>query len=138
MQDSGINISIHKAHSIRAAASASAVMKGHSIEQVKNHANWSSKSNTFEKYYYKPFDKFQGSEEITTIIFSATEKTTTSLEPEAEATMIGTSMPSNQPVAEVEGEDEVDTHLATLSWLKDWFFPPPMQAQKMGMGREKI
>jgi hypothetical protein len=66
------------------------------------------------------------------------EPATTSSEPEVEATMIGTSMPSNQPVAKVEREDEVDTHPATLSCLKDWFFPPSMQAQKMGMGREKI
>ncbi|KAG1360113.1 hypothetical protein G6F62_000266 [Rhizopus arrhizus] len=95
MQGTGIDTSIHKAHSLRAAASTWAAMHGHNIDQVKKHANWSNKSSTFEKYYFKPFNNFQESQSINNTIFSAMENNTTSSEPETEATRIGTSMPSN-------------------------------------------
>jgi hypothetical protein len=57
VQEAGIDTKVYKAHSLRAAASTWAVMHGHKIEQVKKHANWSSNSGAFEKYYYKPFNK---------------------------------------------------------------------------------
>ncbi|KAG0735469.1 hypothetical protein G6F57_009442 [Rhizopus arrhizus] len=44
----------YKPHSLRSATSRKAVMLGVSIDQVKDHANWSRNSNTFEKFYYKP------------------------------------------------------------------------------------
>ena len=53
MKKAGID-EAYKPHSIRSAVSTKAVMLGNSIERVKNHANWSQASNTFEKYYYKP------------------------------------------------------------------------------------
>ncbi|CEI91406.1 hypothetical protein RMCBS344292_05694 [Rhizopus microsporus] len=101
MQDAGIDTKVYKAHSLRAAASMWAVMYDHKIEQVKKHTNWSSNPDTFEKYYYKPFNKFQESQAISSTIFSTTENATTSSEPGTEAIMIGISMTSNQTVAEV-------------------------------------
>ena len=53
-------MSIHKAHSLRAAASTRAIMNEHVLDHVKKHTNWSNKSN-IEKYYFKPFNKFQES-----------------------------------------------------------------------------
>jgi hypothetical protein len=64
-----------------------AAMHGHKFEQVKKHANWSSNSDTFEKYYYKSFNKFQESQAISNTIFSTTENATTSSEPGTEATV---------------------------------------------------
>jgi hypothetical protein len=61
MQYAGNDMSIHKAHSLRAAASTWAIMNEHDINHVKKHTNWSNKSNIFEKYYFKPFNKFQES-----------------------------------------------------------------------------
>ncbi|KAG1449690.1 hypothetical protein G6F55_010052 [Rhizopus delemar] len=40
----------YKAHSLRSATSTKAVMLGVPIDQVKDHANWSLNSNTFERY----------------------------------------------------------------------------------------
>lgn len=54
MDEAGIDTKAYQAHSIRAASSTKAAELGHSIEQVKKHANWSLNSNTFEKFYYKP------------------------------------------------------------------------------------
>ncbi|EIE76828.1 hypothetical protein RO3G_01532 [Rhizopus delemar RA 99-880] len=123
MQDADIDTSIHKAHSLRAAASTWAVIHGHNIEQVKKHANWSNQSNTFEKYYFKPFNKFQESQSINNTIFSATENNTISSEPETEATRIGTSMPSNLTVASVSGSDEMVAHPSTFNWISSLLFP---------------
>lgn len=74
MQEAGVDTKIYKARSLSAAANTWAVMHGQKIEQVKKHANWSSNSDTFEKYYYKPFNKFQGSQVISNTTFSTTFK----------------------------------------------------------------
>ncbi|KAG1043393.1 hypothetical protein G6F43_011661 [Rhizopus delemar] len=44
----------YKAHSLQSATSTKAVILGVPIDQVKDHANWSLNSNTFEKFYYRP------------------------------------------------------------------------------------
>ncbi|CEG70600.1 hypothetical protein RMATCC62417_06466 [Rhizopus microsporus] len=123
MYEVGIDTSVHKAHSLRSAASIWAVQNGHSIDKIKKHANWSRKSDTFERFCYKPFDKFQESQDISTTIFSTTENATTSSEPRTEATMIGISMTSNQTVVEVEGEDEMVTRPSTFNWFTSLLFP---------------
>jgi hypothetical protein len=58
-----------KAHSIRSAASTKAVQRGSSIQAVKQHANWSLTSNTFERYYYKPTAQASASASIINSIF---------------------------------------------------------------------
>ena len=123
MQEADIDTKVYKAHSLRAAASTWAVVHGYKIEQVKKHANWSSNSDTFEKHYYKPFNKFQESQTISNTVFSSTtENTITSSGPRTEATMIGINMTSNQTVAEVEGEDEVVTRPSIFNWLSSLLF----------------
>ncbi|KAG2201426.1 hypothetical protein INT47_001475 [Mucor saturninus] len=49
----------------RAAASTKAVDLGMSFETVKDHANWSQNSSTFENYYYRPRDQHARDREIT-------------------------------------------------------------------------
>ncbi|CEG80004.1 hypothetical protein RMATCC62417_14401 [Rhizopus microsporus] len=123
MQEAGIDTKVYKAHSLRAAASTWAVMHGHKIEQVKKHANWSSNSDAFEKYYCKLFNKFQESQATSDTFFSTTDNATTSSEPGTEATIIGISMTSNQAVAEVEREDEAAICPSTFNWLSSLLFP---------------
>ncbi|CEP07322.1 hypothetical protein, partial, partial [Parasitella parasitica] len=77
----------YTAHSIRAASSTKAVQQGVSRDKVKQHANWSLNSNTFEKYYYKPVGQEHDSTIIQNSIFSTAENRTTS-ESEAKATRI--------------------------------------------------
>ncbi|KAI8365170.1 uncharacterized protein BYT42DRAFT_596011 [Radiomyces spectabilis] len=48
MKNGGIK-GVYKAHSIRSVSSTKAVEKLHSIEEVKQHANWSNRSNAFER-----------------------------------------------------------------------------------------
>jgi hypothetical protein len=54
MKKAGIDTDLYKLHSIRSASSTKAVENGISISQVKQYANWSHRSNTFEKHYFKP------------------------------------------------------------------------------------
>ena len=54
MEKAGIDTSIYKPHLMRAASSTKAVENGIPVAQVKQHANWSHRSDTFEKHYYKP------------------------------------------------------------------------------------
>lgn len=54
MTEAGIDTSSYKPHSIRSASSTKAVEKGSSIEEVKQHANWSRNAFTLENFYYKP------------------------------------------------------------------------------------
>ena len=70
----GINTKDYQAHSVRAASSTKAVELGHSIQEVKKHANWSLNSNTFENFYYKPSSQTSSSTAITNSIFSSPEK----------------------------------------------------------------
>lgn len=68
MREAGISDD-YTAHSIRSVSSTKAVVKGNPIGKVKEHANWSLKSNTFEKNYYKPNHKLQDSTLIQNSIF---------------------------------------------------------------------
>ncbi|OBZ90511.1 hypothetical protein A0J61_01461 [Choanephora cucurbitarum] len=54
LKEAGINTEIYKAHSLRAAASTEAVLKGATFQEVKIHGNWSQNSNTVEDYYFRP------------------------------------------------------------------------------------
>lgn len=53
----GIDTTIYKAHSFRAAAATKAYMQGNSAESIKSHANWSLSSDTFERHYLKLYNK---------------------------------------------------------------------------------
>ncbi|KAG0733952.1 hypothetical protein G6F57_013986 [Rhizopus arrhizus] len=77
MNKAGIDITEYKAHSIRSASSTKAVEESHSIQAVKQHANWSSNANTFERYYYKPTAQQSSSTSIANSIFSLTDNHTT-------------------------------------------------------------
>ena len=97
----------YKPHSIRSAVSTKAVMLENSIQNVKDHANWSQGSNTFEKYYYKPGRKQHSSTKIQNSIFSAENNTTS--ESEAKATRIVLGTTNNTHVAEAKDEEVVQT-----------------------------
>ncbi|KAG1122913.1 hypothetical protein G6F42_011034 [Rhizopus arrhizus] len=86
MKKAGIDTTKYGPHSIRSAASTKAIEKGHTIEEVKEHANWSRNTQTFERFYYKPTNKESLGARISNSIFS-TENLTT-LEAGAEATEI--------------------------------------------------
>ncbi|KAG1038842.1 hypothetical protein G6F43_012627 [Rhizopus delemar] len=75
-QEAGIDTTYFQAHSIRSASSTKAVELGHSIQDVKKHANWSLTSNTFEKFYYKPSSQASSSTAINNSIFSTTDNST--------------------------------------------------------------
>ncbi len=49
----GIDTSIFKAHSARAASSSKAVATGYPISKVLAAGNWSNKSNTFVRFYHR-------------------------------------------------------------------------------------
>ena len=69
MQLSSIDPTQYKAHSICSASSTKAIEKVHSIQTVKEHANWSLNSNSFENFYYKPTAQQSSSTAIATLIF---------------------------------------------------------------------
>ncbi|CEP17690.1 hypothetical protein [Parasitella parasitica] len=98
----------YKAHSIRAASSSKAVP----IFNVKNHANWSQGSKTFERYYYKPVAQDHDSIKIQNSISQQTENHTTS---KATNIVLGTTY--NAEVAEAKDEEVVKTQ----PWFKKWF-----------------
>lgn len=107
MQEAGVDIQKYKAHSLRSASSTYAVQQGHSISKVKQHAHWSEKSNTFEKYYYKPFNSYSEGSDICKSMFSSMENNTTISGFGTKATEIVLSMPNNPKVAEEENKDIV-------------------------------
>ncbi|KAG1466195.1 hypothetical protein G6F56_004736 [Rhizopus delemar] len=75
----GVDTAIFKAHSLRSASSTKALTNGASLNTVKLHANWSLKSDTLEKYYYKPGNQHERGRILTNSIFETdTEKRTTS------------------------------------------------------------
>ncbi|KAG1450436.1 hypothetical protein G6F56_008351 [Rhizopus delemar] len=76
MTEAGIDTKEYQAHSIRAASSTKAVELGHSIQEVKKHANWSLNSNTFEQYYFKPSTQSSSSTSISNSIFSTEKRIT--------------------------------------------------------------
>jgi len=116
MLKAGISREYTAAHPIRVASSTKAVQQGISISRVKQHANWSQTSNTFERYYYKPLGQEHDSTTIIqNSIFSAAENHTTS-ESEAKATRIVLGTTYNTEVAEAKEEEVVQTQ----PWLKRW------------------
>lgn len=106
MAKAGIDTSIYTAHSFRSASSTKAVQQGHTIQSVKQHANWSLKSNTFEKYYYKPIAQQNANTAITSSIFSDPENSTT-LRVEMEPTRIVVGTIDNTQVAEAKDKEVV-------------------------------
>ncbi|KAG1435637.1 hypothetical protein G6F56_013898 [Rhizopus delemar] len=50
----GVDTKQFKAHSTRSASSTKAFMAGIDMTKLKQHTNWSLRTNTFEKYYLKP------------------------------------------------------------------------------------
>lgn len=110
MQEVGIDTSIYRAYSLRAAVSAWAIMYGHNIDQVKNHVigqtNQTTARNTISIHLIN-FKKVN----LSTILFLLQpENSATSSEPETEATRILTRIPCNHTVAGVDGEDEMVAH----------------------------
>jgi hypothetical protein len=97
----------YPAHSIRAATSTKAVQKGVSIQKVKQHANWSQGSNTFEKYYFKPISQHHDSTKIQNSIFQTENRTTSESEAKATSIVLGTTY--NTAVAEAKEEEVVQT-----------------------------
>ncbi|KAG1056529.1 hypothetical protein G6F43_001580 [Rhizopus delemar] len=93
MKQAGIDTEKYGPHSIRSAASTKAVEKGHSIENVKQHANWSRNTQTFERFYYKPTTTLTLGSQITNSIFST--ENLTILEAGAEAIEIVLGMTNN-------------------------------------------
>ncbi|KAG1414891.1 hypothetical protein G6F59_010049 [Rhizopus arrhizus] len=87
MTSAGIDTTKYKAHSIRSASSTKAVEKGVAIPRVKMHANWSLRSNTFEKHYLKPSAQQNDSIQLTNSIFSKSGEPTT-LTSESQSTRI--------------------------------------------------
>ncbi|CEG78937.1 hypothetical protein RMATCC62417_13469 [Rhizopus microsporus] len=88
MHDSGINTNKFKAHSLRSAANTKVVSLGVPIERVKLHANWSSTSNTFEDYYYRPKNQHKRGPDIVNTVFGEVVKNVTTSEVGVEATAI--------------------------------------------------
>ena len=77
MARAGVDTTKYKAHSIISASSTKAVEKGVDITRVKQHANWSLRSNTFEKYYFKPAAQQNNSTKLINSIFSTIGENTT-------------------------------------------------------------
>jgi hypothetical protein len=69
LEASGIDTTKFKAHSTRSAASTKAFLEGVDIKKLKQHANWSLNTDTFEKYCFKPKDQHQTGSSITTSLF---------------------------------------------------------------------
>ncbi|KAI8136438.1 hypothetical protein BJV82DRAFT_527728, partial [Fennellomyces sp. T-0311] len=94
----------YKPHFIRAAAATKAVLQRIPIQTVKLHANWSLRTDTFERYYLRPNRQHQRGAEIETAIFS-TENRTTSGDERAATAIVVENMPHNQ---QVDARDSVD------------------------------
>src|SRR3972149_341629 len=106
MEKAGIDIKDYQAHAIRAASSTKAVELGHSIQDVKKHANWSLNSNTFENFYYKPSSQTSTSTAINNSISSSPENHIT-LEAEVESTGIRLGTTTNTNVDETKAENVI-------------------------------
>lgn len=52
LEGSGIDTSVYRAHSSRAAASSAMLAKGYSLQQILHRADW-SRAETFHKFYNK-------------------------------------------------------------------------------------
>jgi hypothetical protein len=69
LKGAGIDTTKYKAHSMRSASSTKALLQGAPINDIKTHANWSLKVNTFEDYYYKPYDNYTRSATMVEFFF---------------------------------------------------------------------
>jgi hypothetical protein len=107
MRLSGIDTTKYKAHSIQAASGTKAVANGHSIQAVKEHANWSLSTNTFEKFYYKPVTQTSNSTAIANSIFLS--ENTITLGAGMEPTEIDLGTTNNQNVGETKSNNVIDT-----------------------------
>ncbi|EIE88968.1 hypothetical protein RO3G_13679 [Rhizopus delemar RA 99-880] len=106
MAKAGIDTTKYKAHSIRSVSSTKAVEKSNTIQEVKQHANWSSNANTFEKYYYKPRAQGSSSTKVANSIFSLTTNHTT-FEDGAESRRIIVGTTNNTTVDEAKTKNVV-------------------------------
>ena len=109
MKGAGINTNSFQAHSLRAASSTKAVELGHSVQDIKKHANWNLNSNTFEKLHYKPSSQSLSSTSISNSIFSFAEKRITS-KVKAKATVLGLGMIINTNNVETKTKDVIHIH----------------------------
>lgn len=123
MEEAGVDTSVYKAHSIRAAASTKAVENGHSIQAIKTHGNWSQRSNVFEKHYYKPIKATTNSTAIAQSILQDNTENSTTFEVGAEATRVGLGTTSNLTVAEAKTSNVVRP-TQQQSWI-DWLLGTP-------------
>lgn len=109
-----------KAHSIRSAASIKAYMTEIGVPKLKQHTNWSLRTDTFERYYLRPPQQHLAGKSIASAVLNPsnnlTQKSTTS-EVESESTTIGISMPPNSKVDEDETDDVVRSH----PWYRRFF-----------------
>ncbi|KAI9470508.1 MAG: hypothetical protein EXX96DRAFT_597429 [Benjaminiella poitrasii] len=69
MSAAGIDPFIYKPYSIRSIASTKPVERGNTIQTVKRHANWSLRSDTLERYHFKPVSQQSESTNTTRSIF---------------------------------------------------------------------
>ncbi|CEP16677.1 hypothetical protein [Parasitella parasitica] len=113
MQAAGIDTTRYTAHSTRSASSTKANQTGFSSSAIKQHANWSEQSNTWEKHYRKSLH--QDTTTSTTIINSLfnTEKSTTLLEVGVEPTRIILGTTPNTEVGETKTVNVVRSHSTT-------------------------
>ena len=54
LHDAGVDINVFKSHSTRGASTSMAESKGLSLKDINNAVGWSSRCNTFAKFYRKP------------------------------------------------------------------------------------
>ncbi|CEG82087.1 hypothetical protein RMATCC62417_16210 [Rhizopus microsporus] len=115
MHNAGVDTALYGPHSIRSASSTKAIERGHTIEETKEHANWSRNTQTFERFYYKPSTRASLGSRITDSIFTA--ENLTALEAGAEATEIVIGTTNDQNVAEAKAENVVNVHPTNSSWF---------------------
>ena len=65
MQSSGIDVSIFKSHSTRAASTSVAINQGVSVKDIMKTANWTS----FKRFYLKPISSDFGNSVLSGNIF---------------------------------------------------------------------
>ena len=102
MDEAGADTDRFTVHSIRPASSTKTVTMGSEIDQVKMHANWSLKSNTFENYYYKPHDQHKRGREMANKLFGDVTENRTTSEVGVEPTTIVVRTTDNSNVGETK------------------------------------
>jgi len=56
LERSGIDINKYKSHSVRHSATSAAKRNGITLDSIRSHAGWSSRSNVFSRFYDRPLD----------------------------------------------------------------------------------